>query len=220
MTRRSKLTSPARQLVALPLALVAVAGVAACGGGSDKPTAAPADSKTAGNGVDVAFADEMVAHHAAAVDMAKIARRQARTKFVKTLADDIVATQTSEMSRMRSIQRSLPNTEKANLGISMSDMGMSMDASMLEGAKPFDREFVDMMIPHHQGAIRMARVELRKGRNGSLRSIATAVVRAQTREIRTMNRFRSKQYGAPSPAGGVPAAAGSASDMEMEHHDG
>lgn len=46
------------------------------------------------------------------------------------------------------------------LGLTMAQSGMTMNMSALNGVKPFDRAFIDMMIPHHQGAIRMARAEL------------------------------------------------------------
>ena len=92
------------------------------------------------------------------------------------------------------------------LGMSAGDMGMSMDMSTLSGARPFDRDFVDMMIPHHQGAVRMARAELAKGQNSKLRALASRIIAAQDGEISEMNRWRQGWYGATSPAGGVPAA--------------
>lgn len=92
------------------------------------------------------------------------------------------------------------------LGIPSDQMGMSMNMDSLDGAKPFDRAFVDMMIPHHQGAVRMAQAELAKGKNPRLRSIARRITAAQEREIGEVNTWRKQWYGATSPAGGVPAA--------------
>lgn len=92
------------------------------------------------------------------------------------------------------------------LGLTVDEMGMSMDMSALKTAKPFDRAFVDQMIPHHQGAIRMARAQLAHGRDPELRRISQAIVAAQKREIAEMNGWRERWYGAPSPAGGVPPA--------------
>lgn len=83
---------------------------------------------------------------------------------------------------------------------------MSMNMSSLDTAKPFDRAFIDMMIPHHQGAIRMSRAELAKGSDPQLQTIAKGIITAQTNEITEMNSWRSKWFGAPSPAGGVPTA--------------
>jgi uncharacterized protein (DUF305 family) len=49
-----------------------------------------------------------------------------------------------------------------------------------------DRDFVAMMIPHHEGAIDMARAELRYGHNEQLRRMAQEIIVAQQQEIAAM----------------------------------
>ncbi len=49
-----------------------------------------------------------------------------------------------------------------------------------------DRDFAEMMIPHHQGAIDMAVLELRHGRNEQLRRIAQEIIVDQQQEIAAM----------------------------------
>ncbi|MGV8838834.1 MAG: CopM family metallochaperone [Bauldia sp.] len=48
-----------------------------------------------------------------------------------------------------------------------------------------DRDFALMMIPHHQGAIAMAQVELEYGTDPDLRAMAQAIIDAQQAEITT-----------------------------------
>lgn len=52
-----------------------------------------------------------------------------------------------------------------------------------------DKDFVLMMIPHHQGAIDMARIELEYGDDPQIRAVAEAVIAAQEEEIALMKRW-------------------------------
>ncbi|WP_240663619.1 DUF305 domain-containing protein [Sphingomonas sp. UV9] len=52
-----------------------------------------------------------------------------------------------------------------------------------------DRDFATMMIPHHQGAIDMAEIELRYGKDERLRRLAQAIIVEQRQEIAVMQRI-------------------------------
>lgn len=61
-----------------------------------------------------------------------------------------------------------------------------------------DRDFVAMMVPHHQGAIDMARAVLRYGRNEQIRRLAQEIIIEQQQEIALMRLAVAQQ---PSAAG-------------------
>jgi uncharacterized protein (DUF305 family) len=177
------------------------AGVAGCG-----DDAASVDG-SAGNGVDRAFATAMIPHHRSAVEMAMIAQRKSTRAEIKELAAAIISTQNDEIDQLETIDQRLEDAgvEKGDLGVAEHEMGIEDDASMLEAARHFNREFIDTMIAHHQGAIRMARAQLNSGQNAELTELAQTIVDTQAREIDQMNTWRVEWFGAISPAGGVPA---------------
>lgn len=67
---------------------------------------------------------------------------------------------------------------------------MSMDDMMaeLEGktGDDFDKAFIEMMIPHHEGAIEMARAAQRSAKHQEIKDMAEDIISAQQSEIDMM----------------------------------
>jgi uncharacterized protein (DUF305 family) len=67
----------------------------------------------------------------------------------------------------------------------------SMDRQMMSVAVTGDpdRDFLAMMVPHHQGAIDMARIVIANGKNPEVRKFAEDIISHQQAEIDLMNRW-------------------------------
>ncbi len=68
----------------------------------------------------------------------------------------------------------------------MMQHGTGMDMPMTGNQ---DVDFARMMIPHHQGAIDMARAQLEKGKDPQLRELAQKIIADQEREIGILNQW-------------------------------
>ncbi len=176
-----RITHPIRALVPAAALVLSLAALVACGG-----------DDTQANGIDRAFAEQMIPHHQGAVDMAEIALERAERPELRALAETIIASQEAEIAQLReALEGELAGVEPESLGMSMEMMGMGMDPGMLRSAEPFDVAFIDMMVPHHVGAIEMSRVELERGENPRMRALARSITADQEREIAQMREWRA-----------------------------
>ena len=77
----------------------------------------------------------------------------------------------------------------------MTKMQHDMGAAPMTGDP--DRDFVAMMLPHHQGAVDMAEIELKYGTDPKLKALARGIIAAQEKEIAFMQAWLAKH---PAPA--------------------
>ena len=223
---------PFLQLVRLAAVIATLAlalGAAACGDDEDEGSGgATTSAGGGGNSAERGFLEAMVPHHESAISMAEIGVERAEDPRIKKLAEAIRGAQAPEIEQMGSIHQRLFGTElKPNmaghdaLGLSAAEAGMDMDhdelMKTLETADPFDRAFVDEMVPHHEGAVEMAQALLKRTDDPELEKLAQAIVDAQKREIEEMNAFRTEKYGGPVPEKGE-AGDEHGDDGSMEGH--
>jgi len=146
---------------------------------------------------DLQFIDTMIVHHQAAIDAAQLAATRAEHPELKKLAKSIVSDQQQEIGQLRSLrQQWFANHAPA---INMDFPGMSegmagMDVEKLDPLKEkaFDLEFLRQMIPHHQGAVTMAKDLLGKESQAELKTLAEKIVQAQQAEIVEMQGWQKQ----------------------------
>jgi len=83
--------------------------------------------------------------------------------------------------------------EHAKHGMDMSMNGMT---SALDGKSgdDFDKAFLVMMIPHHQGAVEMAELARKNAKHDEVKALAEAIIASQTKEIDDMKNWQ-KSWG-------------------------
>lgn len=101
----------------------------------------------------------------------------------------VQSTRADDMKSMNMMMK--PAATPADKAFAASMKTMMNNMNVKPTGKP-DRDFVLMMIPHHQGAIDMAKVELQYGTDAELRQLATDIVAAQEKEIAQMKAWLAK----------------------------
>lgn len=80
--------------------------------------------------------------------------------------------------------------------MSMRQMMNAMTASLAgKTDEKFDEAFLEEMIPHHQGAVEMARMVLTSTKRPELIKLAQEIIDAQQREINMMRDWQQKWFG-------------------------
>jgi len=201
-----------RVLSLVTATLAAAALVAACSSGESHSSMSDTSKQTIPesanfNATDVGFAQGMIPHHAQAVEMADLALEKSTNADVLALAKQIKASQNPEIQTMsgwlQSWGQKVPSTDSmSGGGHDMTDMGgMMMDGMMTEAdmeklesssGTAFDRLWMELMIQHHEGAVRMSEDELKDGKNPDVKALAQTIVTSQQAEISTMNSLLSK----------------------------
>jgi uncharacterized protein (DUF305 family) len=139
---------------------------------------------------DLDFVKGMVPHHQGAIDMAKVVLQFGKDAEIKNLAEAVRKAQEGEIAFMNDWLAKadqvalpvLPEATKANQA-AMATMMKNMAVPLTGNA---DVDFAKGMIPHHQGAIDMAKVALQFAKDPALLKLATEIVGAQEGEIAFM----------------------------------
>ena len=197
---------PARLLGTLTLGLALT--LSACGNDEAADDASTQVSETDHNDADVAFATDMIQHHAQALSMVDLTVDRTLDPEVQQLADDIREAQGPEIETMsdwlQGWDEEVPATmrDHSNAGHDMEGMGDSMDGldsdmpgmmsgddfDELENAPDaeFQTMWLKMMVEHHEGAVEMAQEEQDNGQYKPAVDLAGGVVETQTAQIDKM----------------------------------
>ncbi len=152
------------------------------------------DMKMSGN-TDVDFVNMMIVHHQGAIEMSTTEIATGKDANMTAMAKNILKDQQEEIAVMRSWleknkdKKSTAGDNSKKLMESMDDM---MDPDMkMTGDQ--DKDFVSMMIMHHEGAIDMADVEVDNGTDPQIKKMAQEIINKQKAEIKQMKDWQDSK---------------------------
>ncbi|WP_434441851.1 DUF305 domain-containing protein [Lentzea sp. E54] len=160
--------------------------------GGSAPTVAPSDltgvTPPPPNDADREYVAMMIVHHEQALAMTRFAPDRAQNETVKGLADRIRYSQEPEIGAMKQWQRTFNAIGTHGDHAAMPGMATQDQLNALGAArgKDFDKMFLELMIMHHEGAIKMATDVRAKGTNVQVEEMADDVVATQSDEINRM----------------------------------
>ena len=163
--------------------------------GMDAPVTIPPGARF--TAADVHFMQGMIAHHAQAIYMSRLANENGANSRVKFLATKIDQSQRVEIVQMQGWLLDNGQTAPDTMSYkTMTMQGMLTAAELkeletLRGVE-FDRKFLEYMIKHHEGAIQMVKdlfAAPMSGQETNINVFANDVEQVQTAEIAAMHQL-------------------------------
>ncbi len=108
----------------------------------------------------------------------------------------VPADSASGMAGMDHSKRAEGTARSSGLMTAMNTMMEKMNAFKPEGNT--DHDFAHMMMAHHQGAVDMSALELKEGKDATLRAMAEKISADQQREIKDLEAIATRLDGAPT----------------------
>ena len=160
----------------------------------NKSTTAMNNAKINGD-FDYDFANLMIMHHQMAIDMSQVEIQKGSDQTIKNMANGIIVAQKIEIRIMQQFLQNykipLSNNllnQSLKLTTEMKEMMDKMNA--IKMTNNIDKDYVAMMIPHHESAVEMAKSQLLFGTQNNLVALAKNIIEDQNFEI---NEFKKWQ---------------------------
>ncbi len=147
---------------------------------------------------DYDFAGMMKEHHQGAIDMSQVLLSKGSDAGIKAMAQKIIDAQKAEIADFDKILSSIkPVEQKSKDGDQHNELHeigekMQEDMKNMKMSGNVDKDYVMMMIGHHQSAVSMAKDELSHGKNIQLKQMAQKIIQEQEKEIKEFQSWLDK----------------------------
>ena len=156
--------------------------------------------------VDKQFIEQMIPHHESAIAMAKLALQKTKHAEVKTLANNIITSQTAEINTMKQWYKDWYGTDVPTVSTNHMWGGGMMNSQTstdeLSAASEFDKAFLSQMIEHHQMAVMMANMLNISTDRPEMKKLGNDIITAQNKEIGDMQQWQ-QQWGYETTSSGT-----------------
>ena len=143
----------------------------------------------------------MVPHHQSAIYMCQNLLRFTDYELLKNITENIISIQTRGIGHMREIaitsygysntRRDISLYERAYFSITRNMLCRMRNAPI---SNNINLNFIDEMIPHHEGAIRMCENVLKYKIDPRLVDIANSIIVEQTNEVKELKEIKENLY--------------------------
>lgn len=154
------------------------------------------------NSITIDFIECMIPHHQAAIDMCENLLSYTRYPALQKMANDIIQTQTIGIKKMKEIASTtygFPNTPQDVKNYT--EKYLEITKNMIENMKSAPRcininlDFINEMIPHHEGAVAMCENLLPYRMDPRLKLVADTIIEEQSKGVNQLKEIQKKLRG-------------------------
>jgi uncharacterized protein (DUF305 family) len=197
-------------------------------------TVIPIAASTSGaEDFDRSLIDAMVPYHEGVRELSSIALTRVEHAELRPLLSELVRVQGLEINDMRRWRQQWfgssatpPMRQIPRLSTEVKPTGapaINLEAEVVQlrsAPAPFDRAFIDGVIPHYQNTIDLARLTEARAARPELARLATAIIERQRREVDQLVEWRQAWYGSTESPAGVPKRITPGAEPSQAPRDG
>lgn len=165
----------------------------------DEMTEKMLSQKVVSNSITINFIECMIPHHQAAIDMCENLLSYTRYPVLQKMANDIIQTQTIGIRKIKEIASTtygFPNTPQDVKNYT--EKYLEITKYMIENMKNASRcininvNFINEMIPHHEGAVAMCENLLLYRIDPRLKLVADSIIEEQNKGVNQLKEIQKK----------------------------